>query len=99
MECDTNAAFTLTIHKWGVDGKTDSILGTARFQLKKDLTDNYHVWAADWQPGYIDFYLDGIKIYHYTGEIPNCPMYVWVSNSYKTVIPTTSLVKQIRVQV
>ena len=99
FECDTPNAFTISIHSWGTDGRTNKIIGTARFQAAKDLTKNYHVFGCDWQKTYINFYLDNKKIYQYTGEIPNSNCFLIVSQGYKIGdLPVSAYVKQIRVQ-
>jgi hypothetical protein len=36
----------------------------------------FHVWGLAWRPGYIDVYVDGRRIWHYTGSaIPALRMY------------------------
>jgi Glycosyl hydrolases family 16 len=96
MEGDSDDYYTCTVHSWGVDGETDKILGTTRVKINRPLSENFHIFACDWQPTYMDFFLDGIKIWHYTGEIPNCNCYCWISNGYKTGF-STNYTKQIRI--
>jgi beta-glucanase (GH16 family) len=99
MECNTNNAFTITIHDHGIDGNSGSALGTKKFTLKKSLTNNYHVWGCNWRPDGISFYLDGILLWVYTGKIPDTDCFLWVNNQYKGgQLPVLNHVKQIRVQ-
>lgn len=101
FECDTPDAFTITV--WHYDketGKKGTILKSARFQAANDLTKNYHTFGCDWQATYVDFYFDGLKIYRYTGEIPNSSCYFINGMAYKTgTLPVSSYTKQVRVQV
>ncbi len=99
MECEGTNAFTITVHDWGFDGKNGKIIGTRKFKLRRSLTENYHVFAANWKQDSISFYLDGILLWKYTGEIPNSKCFLWVNNSYKGgQLPVSNYVKQIRVQ-
>jgi beta-glucanase (GH16 family) len=98
MEGDSDKYYTCTVHKWSADGKSSIILGTTRVTINRSLTENFHVFGCDWQPNYIDFFLDGMKVWHYTGEIPNCKCFCWANNGYKTDY-STNYTKQIRIQV
>jgi beta-glucanase (GH16 family) len=46
-----------------------------------DLSAGWHVFAADWQPGRIVWYLDGVERWRYedANHIPNEPMYMLVN--------------------
>ncbi len=41
---------------------------------------DYHVYAANWQEGRIDFYIDGVLTHTSTKEITTLPMYIILSN-------------------
>lgn len=92
--------FSSTIHDHGYDGKTpNKALGSKNWKFKKPLTDNYHVWGMDWRETYIDFYLDGKLLWHYTGTIPNTNCFFWINNNYKGgQLPVSNHIKQIRIQ-
>jgi hypothetical protein len=100
FECNSPNAFTITIHQYdSITGRTSKILGTAKFTAKKDLTKNYHVFGCDWQQTYVDFYFDGVLIYHYTGKIPDTNCFLWSGLGYKIGdLPVSTYIKQIRVQ-
>lgn len=40
-----------------------------------DLSQDFHVFAVDWQPNVIIWYVDGVERYRFTGATPNVPMY------------------------
>jgi len=78
--------FTSSVHK-RVDGVMQ-LRDTQIITSKVDLSLDYHIYAVDWQPTYINFYLDNILVYSYTGNyIPDIPMYlivqIAVKNGYK----------------
>ena len=99
FECDTPCAFTATIWTYGLDGKTSKILGTNKFRARKSLTNNYHVFACDWQKDSVSIYLDGVLLWKFTGKIPNTDMFLWVNNQYKGgQLPVSNYTKAIRVQ-
>lgn len=49
-----------------------------------DLTNNYHVYALEWEPNSIKWYVDGIKQYEVTDHVPNEPLYLRLSLSVGT---------------
>lgn len=72
-----------------------------------DLSQDFHVFAVDWQPNLIIWYLDGVEKYRYAGVTPNTPMYPilnlaiggnWAgAPDANTVFPATMLVDYVRV--
>jgi beta-glucanase (GH16 family) len=104
FECDTDSAFTCTIWTYGIDGKgingkTSEIIASKRFQAKKNLTNNYHIFGCDWQSGYVAIYLDNKLLWKYTGKkIPNTNMFLWANNSYKGgSLPSSNSTRALRV--
>lgn len=41
-----------------------------------DFSQDYHVYAVDWQPGQITWYIDGIKRFSTTSNVPAVKMYI-----------------------
>ena len=64
-------------------------------------TGGWHTFAADWEPGSITFYYDGIKIGTFTSGITSAPMYLILdlalSNGPSVVAPATMKVAYVRV--
>lgn len=67
-------------------------LGTG-IDAKTDLSKGYHTYAVNWQPGEIDYYLDGKKIWS-VDQSPDVPEYLildlWVGNNDWTGSPNQS---------
>jgi beta-glucanase (GH16 family) len=68
-----------------------------------DFSDGWHTYAADWEPGSINFYYDGKKIYTVTAGVTSAPMYLVLNLALTPVItspdtaPATMLVDYVRV--
>ncbi len=64
-------------------------------------TGGWHTFAADWEPGSITYYYDGIKIGTFTSGITSAPMYLILdlalSNGPSVVAPATMKVAYVRV--
>jgi beta-glucanase (GH16 family) len=68
-------------------------------------TGNYsgwHTFGADWEPGSIAFYYDGVKVGRVTADVTSAPMYLILdyalTNSWGTVqVPSTMSVDYVRV--
>lgn len=70
---------------------TDGLpLGGQQYRLPYDASREYHLYAFDWQPDRVTWYIDGVKIYELTSEqfeIPQTPQrliaQVWTGEYYK----------------
>jgi beta-glucanase (GH16 family) len=64
-------------------------------------TGGWHTFGADWEPGSITFYYDGVDIGRFTAGITSAPMYLIldmaVSSSSPVVAPATMKVDYVRV--
>ncbi len=90
-------------------GCTPSCQNGTIYDSKIDLTKDYHIYGADWDPdkGVITYYLDGKKINTLTGGVPKEPMYIlanlalggsWPGNPDATTkFPAVMLIDFIRV--
>jgi beta-glucanase (GH16 family) len=43
------------------------------YNLGFDASEGYHTYGFDWQPGYISWYVDGVKVYTAEQNIPSTP--------------------------
>jgi beta-glucanase (GH16 family) len=41
-----------------------------------DFSQDFHTFTVDWEPGVLDFYVDGIKRSTHTSQVPSKPMFV-----------------------
>ena len=61
----------------------------------------WHTYAADWEPGSINFYYDGVKVGQQTTGVTSAPMYLilnlGVTNSGPTLAPASMKVDYVRV--
>jgi beta-glucanase (GH16 family) len=66
-------------------------------------TGGWHTFAADWEPGSITYYYDGVQVGQVTSAVTSAPMYLIldlaVSGTYggQTVVPATMMVDYVRV--
>jgi beta-glucanase (GH16 family) len=66
-------------------------------------TGGWHTFAADWEPGSITYYYDGVPVGQVTSDVTSAPMFLIlnlaVSNPYggQTVVPATMKVAYVRV--
>ncbi|MCK9446584.1 family 16 glycosylhydrolase [bacterium] len=90
-------SMTMSLH-WGLDNKinkskyfSSQIMKTLKsfLKIKLNFEEHYHTMAIDWNPEYVDFYLDDIKIYRAIYFIPSNKMGIaaGVSVSDKNIIP------------
>ena len=80
MMDEDSKGFTVTLHGL-VDGQK-KIVFSRHFRVNIDLSEAFHLYEVDWQPDYVTWYLDGIKLCEYTGKyIPICPMGLIVNNA------------------
>ncbi len=67
-------------------------LGTG-YDAGTNLSQGYHTYAVNWQPGEIDYYLDGKKVWS-VDQSPDVPEYLildlWVGNNAWTGLPDSS---------
>lgn len=60
--------------------------GSKRQSLKFDASAEFHTYAFDWQPDYVDWYVDGVKVHRLTKSehVPQVPskimMNLWAGN-------------------
>jgi beta-glucanase (GH16 family) len=59
------------IHAPGVDRS-----GSKALQARVPLSNDWHTYGLDWRPDHVDFYVDGVRTFHYgnAAAIPNVPM-------------------------
>jgi beta-glucanase (GH16 family) len=62
----------------------------------------WHTFAADWEPGAITYYYDGVSIGSFTTEIPSTPMFLLLDLDVSTTLsppaaPASMLVDYVRV--
>lgn len=68
-----------------------------------DLTEGWHTFAADWEPGVITFYYDGVKVFRDTSGVTSAPMYLVLNLALATEItspdtaPATMKVQYVKV--
>jgi beta-glucanase (GH16 family) len=62
-------------------------------------TNGWHTFAADWEPGGITFYYDGVDIGGVTSGVTSAPMFVILDNAaqYPARVPATMKVAYVRV--
>ena len=69
----------------------------------ESLAGGWHTFAADWEPGSITYYYDGVEIARYTSGITSSPMYLVLNLAISSmlsppvVVPVTMLVDYVRV--
>ncbi len=62
---------------YGADHKSD---GSGKINITTS-SDGYHIYAMDWRPGIIDFYVDGTKTWTFANErVGNIASYILLSN-------------------
>jgi len=71
MMGDDSRFGTFTLHDWS-DGTHKVRSGNKKFKI--DLSKDFHLFGVDWQKDYIDWYVDGYKVYSVYGNIPQIPM-------------------------
>ena len=54
-------------------------------------TGGWHTFGANWQPGSITFYYDGISIGTFTSLVPSAPMYLILNMSLSTAITSPNV--------
>jgi hypothetical protein len=54
-------------------------------------TEGWHTFAADWEPGYINFYYDGAEVLHVTSGVTSSPMYLVLDMALSTKITSPDL--------
>ena len=66
-----------------------------------NFTGGWHTFAADWEPGSVTFYYDGVSIGSFTSGITSAPMYLIldmaISGASPAVAPATMKVDYVRV--
>ena len=78
MDSDSKG-FTVTLH--GLVDCKKKIVFKRHFRFNVDLSESFHLYEVDWQPDYVAWYLDGIKLCEYRGKyIPIRPMGLIVNN-------------------
>lgn len=63
----------MTLHFPDIDG--DSVDDGSWFN-GPDFSKGYHIYAVNWEPDRIIWYVDGIQRFHLVHDIPNEPMYI-----------------------
>ncbi|SVA54800.1 uncharacterized protein METZ01_LOCUS107654 [marine metagenome] len=74
----------VTIHNWDIGGLDENGFGET-YELPWNVTQSFHVYAAEWTPEAIVFYADGSKVGEInsgeSGRIWNSePLHIWVDN-------------------
>jgi len=68
-----STSYSVTIHQ-----RINGVMGEVAHSVIKtgvDLSLDFHVYAVDWQPQYVRFYLDNKLVFEYTGaNMPSMPM-------------------------
>lgn len=95
-------------HHWGTASSVVSNGGA--YTLAAGLpsfTDDFHLFAVEWWPDRIDWFVDGVKYYTHTTNIPQEPMYLIINTAVggawpgypnaTTVLPQTHVVDYVRV--
>lgn len=77
---------------------------TEQYQVDFDTTEDFHTYGFDWQPGYIEWYIDGEPVHRITNETTALPnkrqkifmsllgsqtLYEWLGEFDETVLPVT----------
>jgi beta-glucanase (GH16 family) len=63
----------MTNHYIGLNG---AHLMAGSYYIGPDYSADFHTFAADWRPGLIVWYIDGIERFRSTSGVPTIPMYV-----------------------
>jgi beta-glucanase (GH16 family) len=77
--------------------------GSTGYEGSGTFTGGWHTFAADWEPGSITFYYDGVLIGNETSGITAAPMYLVLNLSVSSglgssiVVPATMKVDYVRV--
>lgn len=90
---------SMTTH-WGYQGKQNSsnyfgsqIGRTYRklFGISVNWDENYHVYACNWTPQYIDFYIDDVRVYRNIYNVPSNKMSIQINiTGYNEQLPKDS---------
>ena len=94
-----------TLHYYTFDGQKKTSSGTWKGQI--DLSSDFHVYALEWEPQVMRWFLDGQLIHSTTNGIPHTPHYLilntavggaWPGNPDETtVFPQLHLIDYVRV--
>jgi beta-glucanase (GH16 family) len=68
----TNVVYT-TLH-YKLEGQPHLSIGSS--YESEDFAADFHIFAADWRPGEITWFVDGNPVYRVTNNIPAQPMYI-----------------------
>jgi len=80
FECKNSRAYTVSLHRLQPDG-SDAMVATKKFRFPLDLSDDFHLYAADILVDRIVIYLDNVKIWEYEEPgLNNEPIYFSVGN-------------------
>ena len=76
---------TMTLHFGKIETQTKRLI-MRHFQLPKNTTDSFHIYACEWTPEVIRFYTDGrqvarVKLNRYMRQYFQEPMYLIVNNA------------------
>lgn len=75
---------TLTYHYPDANGQDHS--PSPRTYYKRagvsNWTSDYHIYAVDWRPGVIIWYIDNVEVFRFTGsQVPSKPMYIIINTA------------------
>ena len=88
-----------TVH-WQQDGKPAE---SSKIVSGQDYSNGWHTYGVDWEPGRIDWYIDGVKTNSYTGpNVPGQPMEIILDLAIGGILPknadaSTSFPQQMQV--
>lgn len=92
MDSDSKG-FTVTLH--GLVDCKKKIVFKRHFRFNVDLSESFHLYEVDWQPDYVAWYLDGMKLCEYRGGyIPTCKMGLIVNNAVARGFKPDSVTKE-----
>jgi hypothetical protein len=80
FESSDSKAYTVSMHRLNPDG-SNNMIATKKFRFHYDLSDDFHVYAADIQVDRIIIYMDNVKIWEYSEPgLNDEPIYFVVGN-------------------
>jgi beta-glucanase (GH16 family) len=89
-------------YHWG-KGRGDAVGDEMPLTGLADSLTGWHTFAADWEPGVITYYFDGVQVGQVTSGVVNTPMHLIVNYALSNTIsppvkvPSTFLVDYVRV--